>query len=202
MILERKEKETCVRTYVYAADSRAWKVLLPNVPKPVQKRTRNIDNILPNLIEQTMASAHVRRASRHLPPLGTPVSARYLSRQGGMSLSDLRRLDVEEEALLASHSEMRRLMLLEQSAALAPLLEEPRPRLLPRPPIDTHATSSPDIREAIATNPHPGMQPRAESARSILLGRPTPHRSSILAARQGRGRGTANEPLVLHSDSE
>ncbi|ORY26269.1 hypothetical protein BCR39DRAFT_262542 [Naematelia encephala] len=202
MIFEREEK------------SENWRVLQASLPvqKPPQRRQRSIDNIIPNLLEQTVAevSGHRRRASRHLMELGAPVQhvpRRLSNNSNSPTLAEIVRQEIDEDALAATRAELRRLreaLMREATGSLTPLSEEEpelpmRPRLtvnssrpsaMPRHFSDPQAVPTQDVPRVEVPRPHPAM------------GRPTPHRSSILAARQARGRGSRAEPLVVHSDSE
>ena len=112
LLLERKEK------------GEAWKAIqAANMPKQQAKKPRGfgVDDILgffETPAEQAEANRR-RRASRHFAELGAPLGtvtgglgpnrrAGHLMQYGGMSLGDIRRMEVEEEAL-ATRMEVRRL---------------------------------------------------------------------------------------------
>ena len=128
-----------------------------------------------------------RRTSRPYDGLGPPLQReRPLLSSGELTLSDLRRLDAEQQGVL------RRVNV----------------RLAPPEPGDATGSSTRPTRLQFTRTPTfagsaspPVSRPSTLRTNSGPLGRPIAVRSQALAARQSRGR-TRDDPLVVPSDSE
>ena len=170
-----------------------------------------------------------RRASRHFAELGAPLPharrSQLGSTPGGMSLGDIRRMEAEEDALLAIRmAEIRRRrqdFLQDHTGPLEVMTEDPedytgsppRSRILSisslqRPPLSIDPstqsrTNSLGTSSMLQGSPSTGQSRTDPVVRSSPRGRPTPLRSQALAGRQARGRsGTRDQHLVVLSDSE
>lgn len=146
------------------------------------------------------ASAHRRRASRHIE-LGNPIAAeRQTLVEGGMSLSAIRRLEAEQAAI------MRRAGIAGTGLVEPPsAMEESVPRTI----FDRHVQTAHRVQLVNSPSPSPtpsspNRRPQYQRAITTPHGRPTPLRSQALVARQSRYRSgsTRDDALEVSSESE
>jgi len=86
-----------------AEKAESWKIIQASLPKPVQKRSRNLENVFGMFDPAPETEAHRRRASRHYMELGAPIvpQARHSLANSGINLGDLRRMEAHEQAVNA-----------------------------------------------------------------------------------------------------
>jgi hypothetical protein len=196
--------------------------------RPMTQRGRSFDDIVFNLFDfghgdpAGRVEGHRRRASRHLPELGAPVQRPHADNLTAMTLGELRRRDAEADARAGRAEAMRlrndvmRLQAEYQTAARSEaavasdrrqresLLNEQMAHL---PRSSGHASPLARDRDRDAIGSHANRPLEASSNRPPTRtydqsGRSVSTRSQILAARQARGRGTRDQPLVMLSDEE
>jgi hypothetical protein len=196
--------------------------------RPMTQRGRSFDDIVFNLFDfghgdpTGRVEGHRRRASRHLPELGAPVQRPHADNLSAMTLGELRRRDAEADARAGRAEAVRvrnDVMRLQAENQTAPrseaavasdrrqresLLNEQMTHL---PRSSGHALPLTRDRDRDVINPNANRPLEASSNRpsprtSDQSGRFVSRRSQILAARQARGRGTRDQPLVMLSDEE